>query len=53
MVVADYDTTELAVAAGERVEVVDRDDESGWWWCRNRDGTEGWVPVLVLIAGAD
>jgi len=43
-----YDTTELAVAAGEGVEVVERDDASGWWWCRNSDRAEGWVPSRVF-----
>ena len=45
-----YDTTELAVDAGEGVEVVERDEESGWFWCRNGSGAEGWVPVAVLHA---
>ena len=43
-----YDTTELAVAAGEQVEVIARDDASGWWWCRNDGGHEGWVPRSVF-----
>ena len=43
-----YDTTELAVAEGEEVTVVERDDESGWWWCRAENGAAGWVPVAVL-----
>ena len=43
-----YDTTELAVATGQEVTVVERDDESGWWWCRTDNGSEGWVPVSVL-----
>ena len=43
-----YDTTELAVSAGQQVTVVDRDDGSGWWWCRNDAGDEGWVPMAVL-----
>ena len=43
-----YDTTELAVTAGQQVTVVDRDDRSGWWWCRNDAGDEGWVPMAVL-----
>ena len=41
---ADYDTTELPVAAGDSVEVLTRDDASGWWWCRSEAGNEGWVP---------
>lgn len=48
-VLVAYDTTELPVTAGETVEVVRRDDPSGWWWCRNESGDEGWVPVSVLI----
>ena len=43
-----YDTKELEVAAGETVSVVERDDLSGWWWCRNDAGEEGWVPVSAL-----
>lgn len=45
-----YDTAELAVAAGEEVTVVDRDDVSGWWWCRDSDGAEGWVPSRSFVA---
>jgi len=47
-VITPYDTTELALAAGEEVVVLDRDDASGWWWCRRADGTEGWVPASAL-----
>ena len=47
-VVAPYDTTELAVQPGEELEVLVRDDPSGWWWCRSDSGDEGWVPVAVL-----
>ena len=43
-----YDTTELAVAPGQEVTVLDRDDESGWWWCRADGGAEGWVPVAAF-----
>jgi Variant SH3 domain len=39
-----YNTTELATRSGEILEVIDRDDESGWLWCRSTDGREGWVP---------
>lgn len=46
-----YDTTELAASAGETLEVLRRDDESGWLWCRDRSGQEGWVPVSALMAG--
>ena len=45
-----YDTSELSVEAGQALTVIDRDDESGWWWCRSESGSEGWVPVDVLEA---
>jgi hypothetical protein len=45
---ADYDTAELPVAAGQTVEVLARDDASGWWWCRSESGDEGWVPLSAL-----
>ncbi|MDJ0664688.1 MAG: SH3 domain-containing protein [Acidimicrobiia bacterium] len=48
VVLAGYDTTELAVSDGDALTVVERDDESGWWWCRSTDGDEGWVPIEVL-----
>lgn len=43
-----YDTTELTVGADQQVTVVERDDTSGWWWCRDDAGSEGWVPMAVL-----
>jgi len=43
-----YDTTELATSVGEELEVIRRDDESGWLWCRNGHGTEGWIPIRAL-----
>jgi SH3 domain len=45
-----YDTTELATELGDVLEVVERDDESGWHWCRASDGREGWVPTRTLAA---
>lgn len=44
-----YDTTELATNEGEWLTVVDRDDESGWLWCRNAAGREGWVPSRTVL----
>jgi hypothetical protein len=44
-----YDTTELALAAGQEVSVLECDDESGWWWCRADDGSVGWVPADGLV----
>ncbi|MDJ0952366.1 MAG: SH3 domain-containing protein [Acidimicrobiia bacterium] len=48
MVHTPYDTTELPVGAGDTVTVLSRDDESGWWWCRDQSGREGWVPLRNL-----
>jgi hypothetical protein len=50
VVVERYDTTELALTADQEVLVLDRDDESGWWWCRTDDGSVGWVPMDALVA---
>ena len=47
-VITSYNTTELNLASGEEVEVLDRDDASGWWWCLRADGAEGWVPISAL-----
>ena len=47
-VLTPYDTTELATQAGDELEILVRDDESEWHWCRNVDGAEGWVPVETL-----
>jgi len=43
-----YDTTELPAVAGESVDVIEDDAESGWSWCRNAGGREGWIPHRVL-----
>ncbi len=43
-----YDTTELPAVAGESVDVIEDDPESGWSWCRNSDGREGRIPHRVL-----
>lgn len=43
-----YDTTELPTEAGEVLEVLAQDLESGWMWCRSRIGREGWVPATTL-----
>ncbi|MBT1683991.1 hypothetical protein KK095_13030 [Curtobacterium flaccumfaciens pv. flaccumfaciens] len=45
---AGYDTTELPAVSGESVDVLEEDSESGWCWCRNADGREGWIPHRVL-----
>ena len=47
-VLVPYDTTELPAARGEIVDVVQDDPESGWSWCRNAEGREGWIPRREL-----
>lgn len=39
----DFDARELTVSAGEQV-TVER-AESGWLWCVNGQGRQGWVPA--------
>jgi uncharacterized protein YgiM (DUF1202 family) len=39
----DYDATELSVAVGEVLTVLN--EESGWAWCENKNGRTGWVPA--------
>jgi hypothetical protein len=48
VMVAAYNTTELPTRVGETLDVVARDDESGWLWCRSANGREGWVPSRTL-----
>jgi hypothetical protein len=48
IVVTPYETTELPTGVGDVLEVVARDDESGWLWCRSADQREGWVPIRTL-----
>ena len=48
VVVERYDTRELPVNPDDIVDVLERDDESGWWWCRSSSGAEGWVPTEAL-----
>lgn len=44
----DFDTVELTVALGERVETGAR--RRGWVWCTNAGGASGWVPETCLHA---
>ena len=53
VMVTAYDTTERPTRVGETLEVVARDDESGWLWCRSADGREGWVPSRTLQSTED
>ncbi|MEO3752409.1 SH3 domain-containing protein [Streptomyces sp. B6B3] len=43
-----YDTTELPTAAGDVLDVLAEDLASGWLWCRDGAGREGWVPLSTL-----
>ncbi len=45
-----YSTRELAGRPGDELIVLERDDESGWLWCRNDAGDEGWIPTRMLQA---
>jgi hypothetical protein len=38
-----YCATELTVVIGEELLVTQ--EESGWFWCINRQGKSGWVPL--------
>jgi hypothetical protein len=46
LVTADHEVA----SSGEIVDFLADDPESGWSWCRNADGREGWVPHRVLTA---
>jgi hypothetical protein len=48
IVTTSYDTTELAIVAGEELTLITRDDPSGWAWVRNAAGREGWVPLRTV-----
>ena len=54
VVLVGYDTTELAITAGEELALVERDNPSGWAWVRNAAGREGWVPLRTVepLSGA-
>jgi hypothetical protein len=43
-----YDTTELPVGEGTELTVLEADLGSGWLWCRDPHGREGWVPVRCI-----
>ena len=49
VVTVGYNTKELPLVAGQEISVLERDDESGWWWCQADDGSEGWVSVDALV----
>ncbi|GAB2474728.1 hypothetical protein [Xylanimonas ulmi] len=43
-----YDTTVLMPQVGDRVAAVEEDTDSGWTWCRDQVGREGWVMTRAL-----
>lgn len=45
-VIKNYDATELTAKAGERLKIYY--EEFGWYWCRNENGSKGWIPVKNL-----
>jgi hypothetical protein len=47
-VITAFSTRDLSVKQGERVTALR--EVSGWLWCRNAAGDEGWLPEFVLRA---
>jgi uncharacterized protein YgiM (DUF1202 family) len=39
----DYSARELDAVAGEMVQI--EREESGWYWCENQQGEQGWLPL--------
>jgi len=52
-VLRDYDATELDVQKGE--ELVIHEEAAGWYWCLNKAGRRGWVPIenVALLSSPD
>jgi SH3-like domain-containing protein len=46
----DYHAAELTVREGEMVCVLD--ETSGWYWCENAAGDQGWVPITHVSDSA-
>jgi len=42
----DYSAQQLDVEAGDRVRLMWK--AAGWWWCENRDGDRGWLPIEIV-----
>ena len=42
------EASELSLALGEEVRVVENDDGSGWLSCENADGAQGWVAAAYV-----
>ena len=45
----EYDATELSLAAGQTVRL--GVFESGWYWCTDEQGRQGWLPAEHLAPG--
>ena len=45
-VVEEFQAVDLSLKKGEEVTALR--ETCGWFWCRNSDGAEGWVPDYVL-----
>lgn len=43
-----YHARELTVTAGQ--ELIIKQEESGWFWCCDQQGTCGWVPISHTMA---
>jgi len=43
----DYTAAELDAQTGEQLDVFA--EEGGWYWCRNRAGVFGWIPVKNVV----
>jgi uncharacterized protein YgiM (DUF1202 family) len=41
----EYDTTTLNPSKGDILTVLKEDNESGWLWCRDPKGKEGWFAI--------
>jgi len=48
-VLVPYDTTELPAEAGQTLDVLAEDSESGWLWCRDASGRQGWIPQRSVV----
>lgn len=42
----DYNSTELTASIGERLRPIK--EESGWVWCTNQNGQNGWIPLYKV-----
>ena len=45
LAIRGYDTTTLDPLKGDVLTVLEEDRESGWLWCRDSNGKEGWFAL--------